>query len=304
MYIVVTGASGFVGRAVLRRLQESGHRVLALLRSVPADPPLPNGMEALETGDLSMFNRWPRALEGADALVHVAAIAHRAVGDERLLEAVNVTATANAARAAAAEGVRFVYISSVKVHGEETGESPFRATDAPSPRDAYARAKLAAERAIAAVPNLGWTILRPPLVYGPGVKANFLALVRAVARGLPLPLASVKNRRSLLYVGNLADAVARCLESPQSSGHTYLLSDGTPLSSPELCRTLSDVLGRRARLLPFPPSVLDWIPAMRPLVRSLEVDDSAIRSELGWQPPYTFEQGLRATAEWYLAQGR
>ena len=304
MRIVVSGAAGFIGRTVAARLVGAGHRVVALLRRVPAHPPLPPEVEIFKCGDLSAFADWTAVLKGADALVHLAAIAHRSVRDEDLLNRVNAVVTENAARAAAAAGARFVFLSSVKVLGEETAGAPFRAGDAPAPQDAYARAKAAAERIIAEVPDLDWTVLRPPLVYGPGVKANFLALMRAVARGLPLPLASVQNRRSLLYVGNLADAVARCLESPQSSGHTYLLSDGTPLSSPELCRTLSDVLGRRARLLPFPPSVLDWIPAMRPLVRSLEVDDSAIRSELGWQPPYTFEQGLRATAEWYLAQGR
>jgi len=303
MRIVVTGASGFIGRAVVERLASAEHRVLALVRAMPKAP-LPHGVDVFETGDLASFADWPRALEGADGLVHSAAIAHRSVRDERLLDEVNIVVTENAARAAAAAKARFVFLSSVKVHGEETSARCFRARDGFAPQDAYARAKVAAERAIAGVPDLSSTVLRPPLVYGPGVKANFRALMSAVARGVPLPLASVDNRRSLLYVGNLADAITRCLESAQAGGRTYLVSDGTPLATPELCRALGNALGRPARLLPFPPSVLGWIPAARRLTRSLEVDDSAIRSELGWKRPFTFEQGLRATADWYLAQAR
>jgi len=288
----------------VERLAESGHRVLALVREMPADLPLPHGIDTFETGDLAAFADWPRVLEGADGMVHTAAIAHRSVRDERLLEKVNVVVTENAARAAVAAKTRFVFLSSVKVHGEETSVESFRARDRYAPQDAYARAKVAAERAIADIPDLDWTVLRPPLVYGPRVKANFLALMSAVARGVPLPLASVDNRRSLLYVGNLADAIGCCLESAQARGRAYLVSDGIPLATPELCRALGNALGRSARLLPFPPSLLGWIPAVRRLTRSLEVDDSAIRSELGWNPPFTFEQGLRATADWYLAQAR
>lgn len=304
MRIVVSGAAGFVGRTVAARLVGAGHRVIALLRRIPAHPPLPPEVEIFECGDLSAFAGWTAVLKRADALVHLAAIAHRSVRDEDLLKRVNIDVTENAARAAAAAGARFVFLSSVKVLGEETAGDPFRAGDAPAPQDAYARAKAAAERIIAEVTGLDWTVFRPPLVYGPGVKANFLALMTAVARGVPLPLGTVENSRSLLFVGNLADAVARCLEVPHPGGRAYLLSDGAPVSSPGLCRAIGDALGRRARLLPFPSSTLDWIPAMRSLTRSLEVDDSAIRSELDWHPPYTFEQGLRATAEWYLAQGR
>lgn len=193
-----------------------------------------------------------------------------------------------------------LFMSSVKVLGEETPGAPFDESSAPAPQDAYGRAKAEAESALHAIPGLALTVLRPPLVYGRGVKANFLALARAVARGWPLPLASIANRRSLLYAGNLADAAARCLESPAAVGRTYLLSDGAPLSTPALCRALGAALGRPARLFPFPPMLL---PA-RKLTRSLEVDDSAFRRQLDWQPPYRFEEGLRLTAEWLQTQGR
>ncbi|MGH8738212.1 MAG: NAD-dependent epimerase/dehydratase family protein [Burkholderiales bacterium] len=304
MRIVVTGASGFIGRTVVERLAGSGHRVLALVRKMPLDRLLPQGIEAFETGDLATFADWPRALEGADGLVHAAAIAHRAVRDERLLEKVNVVAAVNAARAAAAAKARFVFLSSVKVLGEETRARPFLSDDPPAPQDAYARAKADAEKALPAIAGLDYVVLRPPLVYGLGVRANFLSLMRAVAQGLPLPLASIENARSMIYAGNLADAVAVCVESPAAAGRTYLVSDGVPVSSAELCRALGEALGRRARLFPFPSAVLDRIPPLRRLSRSLELDDSAIRRELGWRPPFTFAQGLRATADWYLAQGR
>jgi nucleoside-diphosphate-sugar epimerase len=193
-----------------------------------------------------------------------------------------------------------LFMSSVKVLGEETPRAPFDDSSLPAPQDAYGRAKADAESALRAVPGLALTVLRPPLVYGPGVKANFLALARAVARGWPLPLASIVNRRSLLYAGNLADAIARCLEAPAAAGRTYLLCDGAPVSTPALCRALGAALGRPARLFPFPPMLL---PA-RKLIRSLVVDDSALRHELDWAPPYSFEEGLRVTADWLRTQGR
>ena len=228
------------------------------------------------------------AVEGCDGVVHLANIAHTSASPAEL-QRVNVEGTIAQAKAALAAGARrFVYLSSVR---------------ATQPDDAYGRAKLAAEQALLRMEGVQATILRPPLVYGPGVKANFFALMRAIARGWPLPFASIENRRSLIYVGNLCDAIIRCLEARQAAGRTYLVSDGVPVSTPQLCRALGDALGRPARLFPFPASVLELHPGVRRLTRSLEVDDSAIRRELGWQPPYTFEEGLRLTAEWYRARG-
>ena len=229
------------------------------------------------------------SVSGSDGVVHLANIAHTSASPADL-QRVNVEGTIMQAKAALAAGARrFVYLSSIK---------------AEHPNDDYGRAKRAAEEKLIRIDGLETVILRPPLVYGPRVKANFLSLLRAVDRGWPLPLASIRNRRSLVYVGNLVDAIVRCLEAPQAMGRTYSVSDGVPVSTPELVRAIAKALGKPARLVPFPPWGLAWIPPLRRLTESLEIDDSAIRTELGWYPPYTFEQGLRATADWYLAQRR
>jgi nucleoside-diphosphate-sugar epimerase len=238
-------------------------------------------------------------------VVHLANIAHGRVEAE-LLRQVNVEGTRHAAELAAAQNVRrFVYLSSVKAIGEETAGKPFDSATPAAPGDEYGRAKLAAEAAlktVAAESGIEIAILRPPLVYGPRVRANFLALLRAVARGWPLPLASVSNRRSLVYLGNLCDAIARCLRSPAAAGGTFFVSDGAPVSTPALCRAIGNALGRPARLFPFPPRLLEFLPPMRKLTRSLEVDDSQMRHELGWRPPFSLDEGLRATASWYRAR--
>ena len=258
MKIALTGTSGFIGRTLVNVLRAAGHEPAA-------------------------------DLHGAHALVHLAAIAHRRSVDEHELRRVNVGLAADAGRAAAAAGVPMIFMSSVKVHGDDA-DSPLTENSPVSPRDAYARSKAEAEERLRAIDGLRLTVLRPPLVYGPGVKANFLALMRAVALGLPLPLAGIQNRRSLIYVGNLCDAIVACLQRP---GKTYLVSDGAAVSTPQLCTALGEALGRPARLFRFPV-----VPG-RALTQSLEVDDALIRRDLGWKPPYSFEEGLRLTAAWY-----
>ena len=253
MKVAVTGASGFVGRTLLPALREAGHQL--------------------------------SPLETCDAVVHLAAIAHRRASPEAL-QRVNVGLAVETAKKAAGVGARFVFMSSVKVHGELSA-TPFFADSPIRPQDRYAESKARAEEALRAIPALRLAVLRPPLVYGPDVKANFLALMKAVARGWPLPLASVDNRRSLIYVGNLAAAILACLEREG----TFLVSDGPAISTSQLCRELGDALGRPARLFPFPPALLP-----RKLAGSLEVQDSA----LPWQRPFSREEGLRATARWYL----
>lgn len=262
MKIAVTGASGFIGNALCRSLIAAGHEPVA--------------------ADL-------RRLEGAGAVVHLAGIAHRRAGRAEL-QRVNVDLARNVGRAAAGVGAALVFVSSVKVHGERSS-GPLSEAAPIRPGDAYAESKARAEEALRAIPNLRLAVLRPPLVYGPGVKANFLALLKAVARGLPLPLASVSNRRSLVYVGNLADAIERCF----GASGTWIVSDGEALSTPALCRAIGEALGKPARLFRFPPALL---PVER-LTGSLEVDDGLIRRELGWRPPFSLEEGLRATADWY-----
>lgn len=284
MRVLITGNSGFVGSALAPALRDCGHEVRGA------------------SGRSDVTN----LLVGCEAVVHLANIAHKSA-DPDLLQRVNVEGTRSIASQGAVAGARrFVYLSSIKALGEETRGQAFDGAEVPAPVDAYGRAKLAAEQELAEVARrtgLEAVILRPPLVYGPGVKANFLALLRAVDVGLPLPFAGIENRRSLLYVGNLCDAIIRCLEAPQAAGQTFLVSDGTPVSTPQLCRALGEALQHPARLFPFPTPLLELYPGLRPLTRSLEVDDHAIRRELGWRPPYTLARGLRATAQWYRARG-
>jgi nucleoside-diphosphate-sugar epimerase len=287
MRIVVTGATGFIGRALCPLLRQRGHEVIALDRAA--------------TGDLGAPVDWHGRLKGANAVVHLAAMAHADGINRDRLQAVNVRATASLGRAAAAHGARMVFMSTVKVLGEETGASPFDEFSALAPLDPYGEAKAEAETALRAVDGLEFTVLRPPLVYGPGVKANFLLLLKAISRGWPLPLASVRNARSFLYAGNLADAVARCIEAPAAAGRTYLLSDGAPLSTPELCRRIGEALGRPARLFPLPVPLLELAPAAAKLTRSLVIDDGPIRRELGWRPPCSVAQGLQHAAQWLRA---
>ena len=241
------------------------------------------------------------AMRGCEAIVHLANRAHGAGGAADLRE-VNVDGTRRIAEQSARHGVRrLVYLSSLKAIAEET-RAPIDGTEPPAPQDDYGRTKLAAEQVLAEVrfsTDLEVAILRPPLVYGPGVKANFLALLQAIDRAWPLPFASIRNRRSFLYVGNLVSAILASLESPNAAGRTYVLSDGAPLSTPELCTRLGEALGRPARLFAFAPALLELVPSMKRLTRSLEVNDYAIRAELAWQPPFTTADGLRATAAWH-----
>lgn len=249
MRTFVTGASGFIGSHVCATLAAAGHDVVpvSVRQSVPA-------------------------LDGAQAVVHLARC--------------DFSLTQQIGGAAAACGARLVFMSSIKVHGEEseallTGNSPLQ------PQDDYAVSKVRSEEALRAIARLRLVVLRPPLVYGPGVKGNFLALMRAIDRGLPLPLAGIANRRSVVYVGNVADAVLRCLEL---DGGTFLLADGAPLSTPQLCRAIGAALGREARLFAFPRGLLP-----RKLAASQAIDQAA----LAWRAPFTLAQGLQATAAWY-----
>jgi nucleoside-diphosphate-sugar epimerase len=274
--IGLTGASGFIGRALCSTLPAAGYEpVLIDLRTA-------NGLPGLK--DLL-------------SVVHLAAVAHRRADTEELRR-VNVEITERLGRQVAAAGPSMIFLSSVKVHGEESTQ-PFREHSPIVPADPYAASKARAEEALRAIPGIRLTVLRPPLVYGPAVRANFLALMNAVARGVPLPFGRVANRRSLVYVGNVVDVILRCIANGDVLGRTYLLSDGAPVATPELCRNLGHALGRPARLFPFPVRVLEALPAARKLTRSLEIDDSAVRQDLGWRPPFSFEEGLRVTASWY-----
>jgi nucleoside-diphosphate-sugar epimerase len=295
--VLVTGADGFIGRVACTELAKRGSSVTAATRA--------NG--SLEHG-------WP--MQGIDVVVHLAGIAHELAGQnaEETYRALNCAATERLARAAAAAGAkRFVFMSTIKVNGEATLPGrPFRASDTPAPQDRYARSKWCAEQALARVAadtGLEIVVLRPPLVYGPGVRANFLRLVRVVARGWPLPLGAIDNRRSLVYVGNLADVIVLAASSSAAAGKTLLVSDGADLSTPQLVREIGHALGVAARLVPVPMAALKLAGALmgkrsevEKLVESLTVDISETRGTLGWQPPHTPAQGLAATVQWWRAQ--
>ena len=303
MRVLVSGASGFVGRALCMHLRAHGYGVVPTVRRA-------SGIETeLVIGEISNKTDWQAAFAGCDAVVHLAARVHvmndTAQDPLTLFRATNTEATLNFARQAAQAGLkRFVFISSIKVNGEGR-DAPYRETDAPAPEDDYAISKLEAEQGlhlIARETGLEVVILRPPLVYGPGVKANFLRLLHAVRRGWPLPMGAIRNRRSLLYLGNFVDAIRVCVEHPAAAGQTFLLDDGQPISTPDLIRAVAHAMGRPARLLAVPVGMLELAgavvgkrAAVARLAGSLCVDSSAVRSRLGWIPPYSMAEGLAAT---------
>jgi nucleoside-diphosphate-sugar epimerase len=317
--VLVTGANGFVGAVLCKSLVLHGHRVRGVVRNLQAGGALMQaGVEMASVGDIESQANWSAALAGIDAVIHLAARVHvmEETAADPLAEfrRVNVAGTEHLARSAAASGVkRLVYVSSVKVNGEATeGGRKYAESDTPAPQDSYAISKSEAEqvlRVVARETGLEVVIVRPPLVYGPAVKGNFIQMLDALSQHIPLPLASVDNRRSLVYVGNLADALAVCVSHPAAAGKTYLVSDGDDISTPRLLRILAESAGLHARLLPCPMMVLKALarlagkgPQVARLIGSLQVDSGKIRTELNWTPPYTLQQGLRATAEWYRTE--
>ena len=304
MRVLVTGASGFVGRALVVRLAlDPKLCIRAALRRHAGT--LPAGVESATVADLDDQTNWRSAVAGADAIVHLAARAHvmRDTASDPLREfrRVNVAGTLALARQAADAGARrFVYVSSVKVNGEQ---GLYTEADVPVPRDPYGASKLEAEaglRELAAGTGLEIVIVRPPLVYGPGVKANFDALIGAIARGIPLPFGAVRNRRSLVALDNLVDFIVMALDHPAAAGETFLVSDGHDLSTPDLIRGLARAMRRPARLIPVPPFLLMAAATVggrrdfaQRLLGSLQVDISKARRVLGWSPPISVEEGLR-----------
>jgi nucleoside-diphosphate-sugar epimerase len=311
--ILVTGANGLVGSAVCRRLVAEGWTVFGAVRR---EVSLPAGTTPRRIGEIGPDTVWAPVLAGIDAVVHLAARVHvlrATAGDpDAAFDRANAQGTLCLATAAAALGLhRFVFMSSIKVNGEGTGERPFRPEDPPAPADAYARSKWQAEQGLhrlaAANSHLKVTILRPPLVYGPGVGGNFCRLLAAVARGWPLPVGAVDNRRSLIYAANLADAVAACLDEPAGACETFLVSDGEAVSTAELIRRLARLMGRQPRLARLPPGLLRLAgrclgqsATVDRLIGSLVVDDEAFRRRFAWTPPYGLEAGLAETAAWFL----
>lgn len=311
--ILVTGATGFVGRSLCESPLLNDVDLRGSVWTADPSPSLAAGVQAAPIESIGPDTDWSVALNGIEIVIHLAARVHvmdETCGDPlTAYRQVNVAGTENLARQAAAQGVkRLVFLSSVKVHGEET-EIPYAEELSPAPQDPYGVSKLEAEKVlhkISAETGLEVVIIRPPLIYGPGVKANFLNLLKIIDKGIPLPLASVTNARSLLYLGNLIDAIILCKDHPQAAGQVFLVSDGEDVSTSELIRRVATALDRRARLLPFPPSLMRLAGrltgksmAVDRLLGSLVIDSGKIQRELGWTPPYTMANGLAATAKWY-----
>ncbi|MFZ6771211.1 UDP-glucose 4-epimerase family protein [Undibacterium sp. SXout7W] len=308
--ILLTGASGFVGQALAKHLLQQSinlvcptRRLLSWQSETMFNPVM---------GDLNATTDWSAWLTDVDAVVHCAARVHvmqeSAADPLSLFRQINVDASLRLAQQAAAAGVRrFIFLSSVKVNGEATAPGhPFRESDMAAPQDPYGMSKLEAETALLALgrsTGMAVTIIRPPLIYGPGVKANFLSMMRWVQKGIPLPLGSIHNQRSFVYLDNLLSLISCCLQHPGAAQEVFLVSDGQDVSTTELLQHCATALQVPSRLLPVPATLLNL--AARLLGRqsiadrlcgSLQVDISKAHRLLGWTPPYTVDQGLRATA--------
>lgn len=304
--ILLTGGTGWVGGALLKALRERHHDTMTAVRvaSTRLDA------QSVVMGSIDESPVWPQELNNREVVIHLAARVHvmkeSTSNPLRAFRAVNTTGTLSLARLAAREGVRrFIFVSSIKVNGESTEAShPFGSSDTPSPQDPYGISKMEAEqglRQIAAETGMEVVIVRPPLVYGPGVKANFASLMRAVQRGIPLPLASVTdNRRSFVALDNLVDLLITCLDHPAAANQTFLVSDGEDLSTTDLLRRLGQAMNKPARLIPVPPSLLQFGANLlgkgdmaQRLLGNLQVDISHTRQTLNWTPPISVDEGLR-----------
>ena len=292
--ILITGANGFIGRNLCVYLKEKGYCVLGAVRNNVRD--VPGVDEYILVGDINESTDWQEALAGVDVVVHLAGRVHimrdSAVEPVEAFRKVNVLGTERLAQMAANAGARrFIFISSVKVNG----------------KDAYGVSKMEAEQVLASVAaetELEVVILRLPLVYGPGVKANFKSLIKLSGSGLPLPFKGVNNRRSFLYVGNLVDAIVTCIQHPKAAGETFLLSDGQDVSTPDLIKMIACAMNKKAILFSLHPGILKALcrvagktEELEKLTGTLLVDSSKIRNLLGWKPPFTLEEGVRETVK-------
>ena len=313
---LITGCSGFIGRALSKRCIEERRTVKGTTRSVFKSKFIPEGVYPIIVKDFGPQTDWSEALHGVTEIVHLAARVHQVDDSNRNTKdqyfRVNIAGTARLARAAADSGVRrMVFISTIKVQGEGR-ERPYSEADDPAPRGPYAVSKHEAEKVLREISRrsrLETVVLRPALVYGPGVGANFLRLIKLVERRVPLPFASVSNRRSMIFVENLVDAILAGLREPEAAGKTYLVADDESPSTPQLIKQIAKFMGIEAKLLSFPPALLRSVGILfgkkqefDRLLGSLVADTSKIRQEIGWRPKFAQREGLRATIGWYLQQ--
>lgn len=317
--VLVTGATGFVGRAVVvHLLNEPDVTVHAAVRADAGDIVAYNErLQHIAIGDIGPDTKWGQCLTGVDTVIHAAARVHmmheNAPNPLEEFRRVNVDGTLELARDAAAASVRrFIYLSSIKVNGESTLLGyPYRPDDIPSPCDPYGLSKYEAEeglRLISRETGLEVVIIRPVLVYGPGVKANFLSMMRWLDRGVPLPLGAIHNKRSLVSLDNLVDLIVACKDHPAAANETFLVSDGEDMSTTELVQRLGYALNRPARLIPVPETVITRIAKLlgkedlaRRLCGSLQVDISKTRQLLGWTPVISVDEALQQTARYFIS---
>lgn len=311
MNILVTGSTGFVGSRVVELAREHDWTVIPVVRK--QIEPLTN---RLVVPSIDASTDWSGAFEGVDCIVHCAARVHQMNESEKdalaAYQDVNTLGTLNLAKQAAEAGVkRFVFISSIKVNGEFSEPSlPFEPNLKNTPQDPYGLSKYEAEVELVKLSKetgLEVVIIRPPLVYGPGVKANFLSMMRLIDRGIPLPFGAIKNQRSLVYLDNLSDLILTCCEHPVAPGQTFLASDDHDVSTTQLMQTIAHAMGKSPRLIPIPMS---WIQAGSSALKkkhiaqricgNLQVEISLTKEILGWEPPVTFEQGIKNTVQAYL----
>jgi nucleoside-diphosphate-sugar epimerase len=303
---LVTGANGFLGRAVLAALEERDIPVRAAVRTLGLN-------HDVAVGDIGPSTNWVSAMEGVDTIVHTAARTH--VMNESALDPlsefrkVNVEGTLNLARQAAAASVKqFVFISSIKVNGESTiPGKPFTENDQSYPLDPYSISKWESEvglRQLAKESGMEVVIIRPPLVYGPDVKANFQKMISWVDSGVPLPLGSIHNKRSLVALENLVSLILTCIENPAAANQIFLAGDDEDLSTTELLQRIASALGKPARLFPFPTCLIIFAASLlgksrmaQRLLGSLQVDISKARELLDWKPPVSVDEGLRQVAD-------
>lgn len=315
MRLLLTGSTGFVGGALLRKLQEIPDlQIVAAVRR--ATDKLPGAVTPVTVAGLAVDTNWADALEGVELVIHCAARVHVMNDTEAdplaAFRRANVEGTLTLARQARDAGVRrFIFVSSIKVNGESTEPgNPFTADQIPAPVDPYGVSKQEAEqglRAIAEESGMEVVIVRPTLVYGPGVKANFLSMMRWLNRGVPLPFGAIHNRRSLVSLYNLVDLIVTCIHHPAAANQTFLVSDGEDVSTTELLRRIGEALGRPARLLPVPSVILEMGASAlgkralsQRLCGSLQVDINKTRELLDWTPPVSLEEALKRTANHYL----
>lgn len=315
--ILITGGTGFIARSLISLLLSEGWNVHATVREKRELDRLPSSVTGLVTGNLELTTDWKPFLEKVEIVIHLAARVHRMSEDKSeavdAYQRINVGVTEALANASSWAGVRrFIFISSVKAMGECTQPGEAWSESSPCfPQDDYGRSKYEAEKVLVDIgkkTNLEVVILRLPLVYGPGVKANMARLIRTVDRGFPLPLGAIHNKRSLLYVTNLVDAIRVSLDHPAAAGETFLISDGEDRSTPELIRLIGRTLDRPARMIDIPPSIIRLAgrvlgkgAEVERLLGSLVIDIGKIRRTLSWNPPYTMEQGLKQTVHWCMA---